>query len=71
MTQEELDAMMNGEIDDIDGLEFEEEASNEPLEPDEPDSSEVVDTPEGYNDKTSHHWPPPATDENKMVHHQM
>ncbi len=64
MTQEELDAMMNGEIDDIDGLEFEEEPSNEPLK----SSDDDEDVPHGYNDDTSHHWPLPATDENKMVH---
>jgi len=68
MTQEELDAMMNGEIEDIDGLDFEEEASSEPLEPEESNSSSDDDSPEGYSDKTSHHWPLPATDENKMVH---
>ncbi len=68
MTQEELDAMMNGEIDDIDGMEFEEEEerSSESLAPE--DSSPYDDVPEGYNDQTAQHWPLPATDENKMVH---
>jgi chemotaxis regulatin CheY-phosphate phosphatase CheZ len=26
------------------------------------------DKPQGYSDDTAHHWPLPATDENKMVH---
>ncbi|WP_373000850.1 chemotaxis protein [Sulfurimonas sp.] len=67
MTQEELDAMMNGEIDDIDGLE--EETSEEITEEPAP-SNDSADTglPPGYSDDTSHHWPLPATDENKMVH---
>lgn len=67
MTQEELDAMMNGEIEDIDGLEEVnlEEIEEEPASPD--DSKETA-LPLGYSDDTSHHWPLPATDENKMVH---
>src|SRR5210317_1318514 len=65
MTQEELDAMMSGEIDDIDGLEFEDvpEESAEATK-----DAEGEDIPLGYNEETSHHWPLPATDENKMVH---
>ncbi|MDA3907646.1 MAG: chemotaxis protein [Sulfurimonas sp.] len=67
MTQEELDAMMSGEIDDIDGLE--EESSEEITEEPAPLNGSVDDTlPSGYNEGTSHHWPLPATDENKMVH---
>ncbi len=66
MTQEELDAMMNGDINDIDGLEVEEESSSEPLA--SGDTSKHDDKPEGYSDETSHQWPLPATDENKMVH---
>ena len=70
MTQEELDAMMNGEIDDIDGLddigeEVEAAAEEEPAPSD--DSADTA-LPPGYNDDTSHQWPLPATDENKMVH---
>ncbi len=64
MTQEELDAMMNGDIDDIDVEE--EESSSEPL--DAQDSDKYDDAPKGYNKETSHQWPLPATDENKMVH---
>ena len=68
MTQEELDAMMSGEVDDIDGLEFEEvESDNSNQEKSSED--ELDDTiPNGYNEETSHQWPLPATDENKMLH---
>jgi len=68
MTQEELDAMMSGEIDDIDGLEFEDVDEEGSIETDSSEEIENSDeTPHGYNDETSHHWPLPATDENKMV----
>jgi hypothetical protein len=60
MTQEELDALMNGDTDGIDDIEEEETAQND-------DSSDRT-VPDGYNDETSHQWPLPATDENKMVH---
>ena len=75
MTQEELDAMMSGDIDDIDGLEFEDtndENIDATAQIDEvennSDSSSEKEVPVGYNEETSHHWPLPATDENKMVH---
>jgi len=75
MTQEELDALMGGEID-IDSLDDEDvtEESNSS------DADDIVDDiakeeeskddekPFGYSDDNSHHWPLPATDENKMVH---
>ena len=68
MTQEELDAMMSGEIDDIDGLEFEEVESDDSNQ-EKVSEDELNDTvPNGYNEETSHQWPLPATDENKMVH---
>ncbi|MCK4737622.1 MAG: chemotaxis protein [Sulfurimonas sp.] len=61
MTQEELDTLMSGEIEDIDSV------SDEEL--DESDQEESDDEkPLGYNDETAHHWPLPATDEHKMVH---
>ena len=70
MTQEELDALMNGDMGDIN--ELEDEVVGEAAEVAEEasiTSSEEDDTvPSGYNDDTSHHWPLPATDENKMVH---
>ena len=76
MTQEELDALMSGEIDDIDGLEEESPDEEESgagateIEKEVDDSSKEggEDMPVGYNQETSHHWPLPATDENKMVH---
>lgn len=70
MTQEELDAMMSGDIDDIDGVEFDEVDSSEAKASDEQDVEDEIDAsvPVGYNDETSHQWPLPATDENKMVH---
>lgn len=72
MTQEELDALMAGATDDMDALgdEVLEESENEPE--DElalvGDESNEKGEPEGYNDETAHHWPLPATEENKMVH---
>lgn len=79
MTQEELDALMEGAVDDIDSLEEDvsEEISAEALadilgsddESTDVPEEEIDDTlPAGYNDGTAHHWPLPATDENKMVH---
>ncbi|EQB39330.1 hypothetical protein M947_07675 [Sulfurimonas hongkongensis] len=65
MTQEELDAMMNGEIDDFDDFEDDvKESDDKELDESLADSG----VPAGYSEKTSHHWPLPATDENKMVH---
>ena len=78
MTQEELDALMAGATDDIDALgdEVSEEISDEDLESilgsdvaeEEMPEEENDSLPSGYNNETSHHWPLPATDENKMVH---
>ncbi|MCK9473524.1 chemotaxis protein [Sulfurimonas sp.] len=75
MTQEELDALMSGDIEELESLpednssddlvndseEFEEEESDESSEADS-------DKPLGYSTDTAHHWPLPATKENKMVH---
>ena len=72
MTQEELDALMSGAVDDIDALEDDvEEISAEQEETAlaiEETVEENDETPAGYSEDTSHHWPLPATDENKMVH---
>ena len=78
MTQEELDALMAGATDDIDELDdVAEEASAEQEatalaieETVEAEAEEKSDdgTPSGYTEDTSHQWPLPATDENKMVH---
>lgn len=73
MTQEELDALMSGDIDDMDGLEDEvvEEASQETEEIEETVSAEDktdANALEDYSEDESQHLPFPATDENKMVH---
>ncbi len=67
MTQEELDALMSGDIEELDDVEqkVEEEESIEEMLGDE---GEDEDIPAGYSEETAHHWPLPATDENKMVH---
>ena len=72
MTQEELDALMNGETD-LDALE-EEGPQDEQLE----DEDEALESQEGVYNETdpekyrvdaTHNWPPPPpTDDNKMVH---
>ncbi len=61
MTQEELDALMNeGLSEDFEVEEEDQKVSG---------SRKIdLDLPNGYSDKTSHHWPLPATDENKMVY---
>ncbi|NCO01888.1 MAG: chemotaxis protein [Epsilonproteobacteria bacterium] len=72
MTQEELDALMNGEIDDIDTFEENTTEKMDDVEQEEEvttsKSSKEKVVPSGYSDETAHHWPLPATDENKMVH---
>ncbi len=75
MTQEELDALMNGDLDDLDTAteEVAEEADDFEFEEEEPEtevkkSSKYENTPVGYSEETAHQWPLPATDENKMVH---
>ncbi|MBN2816999.1 MAG: chemotaxis protein [Campylobacterales bacterium] len=79
MTQEELDALMSGAAGDIDSLDEEmtdeEIAEEEVVEEQKEDDEEANensklprDVPLGYTDETAHHWPLPATDENKMVH---
>ena len=67
MTQEELDALMSGDMDNI-----EEETEESSSDNDGADAAAVEeissDVPDGYSNDTSHQWPLPATDENKMVH---
>ncbi len=65
MTQEELDALMSGEIDDLDGLEDEEVTDEQSA--DETDSEEVEED-DIVHDILEEKLPYPATDENKMVH---
>ena len=73
MTQEELDALMSGDIEDMDALEeMNSEVENNVAENSQETTSneEEIDesVPAGYSEDTAHHWPLPATDENKMVH---
>lgn len=71
MTQEELDALMNGDIDlDEGGFEEAEEVAA-PVTSDEPLSDEPYNetNPDKYRVSAMHSWPPPPpTDDNKMVH---
>jgi len=74
MTQEELDALMGGEVD-LDELEGEaEEIESEAAVSDIEEeivtkkASDETAEPLGYSEDTAHHWPLPATEENKMVH---
>ncbi|MCW8895641.1 MAG: chemotaxis protein [Sulfurimonas sp.] len=64
MTQEELDALMDGDVEELDSLSDDEidSSSDEDLN----ENAEVKESPK-END-TSHHLPLPATDEHKMVH---
>jgi len=71
MTQEELDALMAGDVDDlgeIDGLDDISDDEVSEIEESSSQEEEEDTTPSGYNDDTAHHWPLPATEENKMVH---
>jgi chemotaxis regulatin CheY-phosphate phosphatase CheZ len=74
MTQEELDALMNGDIDMDAGFEEAEEAADVSVP--ETSSEEASDDdhynqidPDKYRVSAMHSWPPPPpTDDNKMVH---
>lgn len=73
MTQEELDALMNGDIDLDVGYEEEgkEDLVEIPVSADETLSDEPYNEmdPEKYRVSAMHSWPPPPpTDDNKMVH---
>jgi len=71
MTQEELDALMNediGSIDDTVQDEVQVASMQDDTKGDELDEASQDNLPKGYSDETAHHWPLPATDENKMVH---
>ena len=81
MTQEELDALMSGALDDIDTLEDEVQVEGDAATSEQSDVAEAIaqdveeqeeksssEIPSGYSDETAHQWPLPATDENKMVH---
>lgn len=64
MTQEELDALMNGEMD-LDAGEGEVAAE----EPEAAEEESVKETAESYRVSANHQWPPPPpTADNKMVY---
>ncbi len=68
MTQEELDALMNEDIDmEMDDI------TDEPVVPEAEEEIETtfnsLDDPHNYRASAVHSWPPPPpTDDNKMVH---
>jgi hypothetical protein len=66
MTQEELDALMN---EDIDMDEMPDETVADTAEDDNEDLFNSIDDPDSYRASAIHSWPPPPpTDDNKMVH---
>lgn len=71
MTQEELDALMNGDVDMDVGFEEAEEAVAISESSDETLSDQPYNEtdPDKYRVSAMHSWPPPPpTDDNKMVH---
>ena len=70
MTQEELDALMSGDID-LDEAYAESEPEETPVPAEEPvETNEYNETDANkYRVSALHSWPPPPpTDDNKMVH---
>lgn len=66
MTQEELDALMN---EDIDMDEMADESVENTIEAMAEEHFNSPDDPDGYRVSAVHSWPPPPpTDDNKMVH---
>jgi len=74
MTQEELDELMNGAMDDTEALDSLDEELEDNVDEElesaghTPSLKSEEETPEGYNEETAHQWPLPATQENQMVH---
>ena len=73
MTQEELDALMNGDVDidgfdEVDGDVAEDTVEDDTVEDVDTSKSEDDVLPPGYSEETAEKWPAPATDENKVVH---
>jgi len=68
MTQEELDALMNGDLD-LDTLDVEEHATEEKADKEEVKDNENEDeSADPYRASATNNMPPPPTDDNKMVH---
>ncbi|MEA3373415.1 MAG: chemotaxis protein [Campylobacterota bacterium] len=73
MTQEELDALMNGDMDldtlEEEGAEEETVSALDEIAEDESQQEKVSEDAETYRVSATHNWPPPPpTDDNKMVH---
>ncbi|HEX5329324.1 chemotaxis protein [Sulfuricurvum sp.] len=71
MTQEELDALMNGDVDLDVGFEEAEETAELPESSEEPQEHQYYNETDvdKYRVSALHSWPPPPpTDDNKMVH---
>jgi len=77
MTQEELDALMSGDVQELESLPdddldessvADDELAKEENSLEEKAPKVTDEKPLGYSEDTSHHWPLPATDEHKMVH---
>lgn len=68
MTQEELDALMNGDIDSLEDDVSQDEISDDSITTTESKEEPELTLPPGYSEETAHQWPLPATDENRMVH---
>lgn len=66
MTQEELDALMN---EDVDMDSMDEESIGDSIGKMSEENFNSLDDPDGYRVSAVHSWPPPPpTDDNKMVH---
>ena len=66
MTQEELDALMN---EDVDMDSMDEESGDEHIEKMSEENLNSPDNPDGYRVSAVHSWPPPPpTNDNKIVH---
>ncbi|MDD5157494.1 chemotaxis protein [Sulfurimonas sp.] len=68
MTQEELDALMSEDVEDLDNLDDSSDEEIGGILEEEHLKEDDEGKPFGYSKETAHHWPLPATDENKMVH---
>jgi chemotaxis regulatin CheY-phosphate phosphatase CheZ len=65
MTQEELDALMSGDLD-LDTMD--EEGNEEDITMEEKDNESTEEVKESYRASATSNLPPPPTDDNKMVH---
>jgi len=69
MTQEELDALMNSDVEMDNFEDVSDEVVKDVTEDTQNNTEPEVDIlPPGYSEETAEKWPAPATDENKVVH---